>query len=188
MKRKIKGILFCLLAIFVSGKVTSVSAKELNNQEIEVETVVVDVDVDSLVETEENVGLQEYAPSYAIDEDINPGYQTRGTSKPSRSTKWNLATQGQRTISGASSYTVLYSNYNFTGTSRMNVSITPTKVGDVTYKVYKNNLLTDTLIGTYTAKYGKMTMHIFKNLDSDGLYYLKFEVPCYFNGYVVEGA
>lgn len=131
--------------------------------------------------------IKSYDKIYTISNGVKMLGQTRGNSKPSRSTKWNLKSKGKYEMSGASSYTVIYSGYNFTGTDKMNIMIVPTKVGNVTFELYKNNIFADTLVGTYTAELGKSTMFILSNLESKGLYYLKFSVPCYFNGYIVDG-
>ena len=148
--------------------ITPVFASENDNNEIYSETVV----------------LQNDSQDYVFGSDLGT-IGLRGTSAPGWTSVWNLGTDGTYTLSGASSYHDLYSNYNFRGTNNMVVVVTPTKVGNVTVKLYtKIALASDQLLETWTVPLGSTVYKFFNNLSTTGYYYLKFTAPCYFTGSV----
>lgn len=181
-KKILKG--FGLLAVFIACFITN-NVMALENDEIgvEVQYVYSDKEVDS----NENIGVSYYAPG-----SYNGGAIPFGTDAPS--SDWNLHTKGQYNGSGNSTYHDLYSNYRFTGVSKMNISLTPsTSMGhDVVFEVYKYVwLLSDKKVysGVADWEYGKTktTIVMLTNLDPDAKYYIKYIAPTYFTGSVYEG-
>lgn len=178
--KKITKILFVVAIMFIANLTIQVSAKEISLMEVE--------DVwgeTSYPEIIEDVNVRFTAPNFS---DITP----QGTSKPSSSNVWSWSI-GSCPISGSTSYTDLYTDYVFTGTTMLRLYITR---ADETfsiqiYQVGGGFLGTDKLISTgqiqrITAdQIGSLTrIATASGLSAGNKYYVKIIHPAHFSGVV----
>ncbi len=94
------------------------------------------------------------------------------------SSTWNLSTKGTYSGGGDAKNTALYSNYNFTGASKMRVKVVNKGDSKITVNVYR----TDDWVSYYRKTVdSKTTMYFDMNITSSKKYYLKFSAPCKFD-------
>lgn len=182
--KKLSKIILVVVMTFSFGFIKNVSADE-----IKIEKVIHEGEMPVESKFMHNVGLTDVFPFY------NEGIITYGTSKPSSSSVWNLNTQGKRDIEGESNGSTLYSNYNFTGVSKMNIWVTWAQWYDVEIQLMKyRTILSDPQVGSTMvhdtdANYpNRVSQFIITGLDPNSKYYLKIKGPVYFTGYVEKAS
>lgn len=97
---------------------------------------------------------------------------------------WNLKTKGKYTFQGEASRSNLYTDYLFTGTTKVEIKVVNKSSSDsVTVKLFEKSAwffcetkATVPAKGTTTWKYS--------DLESDEKYYLQFYAPSNFEGYI----
>lgn len=117
-----------------------------------------------------------------------------GTDRPSKNDVWDW-NDGNYTISGHNSYSVLYSSKVFTGTSQLHLTLTKNDY-TTTYELWRidlhwphemrtNKKVATTELDRLTAgdiSNGKTRSHYFKNLDPSKKYFIAIIAPSYFTG------
>lgn len=168
---KFSKILLAIAMMLSLGFIKNVSADEIKIEKVMHER-------ETLVENKviQNLGLTDV---YPFDKE---GFTLYGTSKPSSSSVWNLNTQGKRNIEGESNGSTLYSNYNFTGVSKMNIWVTWAQWYDVEIQLMKyRTLLSDPQVGstmihdTDKDYPNRVSQFIITGLDPNSKYYLKIK-------------
>lgn len=106
-----------------------------------------------------------------------------------------MNTQGKKEIAGESNGSTLYSNYNFTGVSKMNIWVTWSQWYDVEIQLMKyvtifaDPQVGSTMVHDTDANYpNRVSQFIITGLDPDTKYYLKIKGPVYFEGYVEKAS
>ncbi|MFP3511007.1 hypothetical protein SB775_15350 [Peribacillus sp. SIMBA_075] len=129
----------------------------------------------AFAEEGESIGLTTESP---VNE--GGGITVFGTSTPSSS--HNLVKSGRMTFSGSAQGSNLYTNKYFTGKSQVKVSVKNNHSSKLTLKMYKNTSIFT--VWSYTLSSGSTLTAFPSDLDKNGLYYIKFEAPSNFSGYV----
>lgn len=114
--------------------------------------------------------------------EMNGGASTYGLSKPTAI--WNLGVSGYYTFSGWNSSDPLYSNYKFTGVSKVRISVTNNHSSSVTVKLLKEQPGIDFSVSTETIKAGQNKLWT-ANMDSSRYYILRFSSPSNFEGFII---
>lgn len=97
---------------------------------------------------------------------------------------WNLSKKGTYKGSGSAKGTSLYSNYYFTGVSKMKFTVNNTGSSDITVNIYRK----DGFFSYYRIKVEAYSTAIWNmNTDSQKKYEVKFSAPCKFNYSVAKG-
>lgn len=104
--------------------------------------------------------------------------------EPSLSKVWNLAQKGKYTGSGTAQYSNLYSNYWFTGVSKMKYSINNLGSKTITVNVYRSDSNVSYYRG-YVPAYSSLSLTM--NTNSSKKYELRFSAPCNFTYSVSKG-
>lgn len=98
---------------------------------------------------------------------------------------WDLSSDGRYDFYGDASNNDLYTNYNFTGVSKMKVYIKNTGSGTLTVWFFKKGDLF--AANTIKVNEGSETTVNMGSLSSTTQYVFKFDAPCHFIGWVQEG-
>lgn len=155
-------------AVVGSGFSVNASAAELDANEFE-----------NVVSTQENVGLNDLAPGVTNTDLVVP----YGTSKPTST--WDLSKDGRYSFSGyLNSVRSLYTNYLLTGKSSVKIYVNNLDHQySVKFKVMRKDLIFDNQIGSYSVAAGSSGV-VTVSLDSSSNYYIEFQGPCDFSGYI----
>lgn len=127
--------------------------------------------------TNENVGVSEVPPE--ISESLIVPF---GVSKPS--SEWNLSSKGQYNFSGNSYSQTLYSNYYFTGVTKVEIKVTNNCTSKLTVKLLKSQTGVDWSQSTKTINSGEYQIWSVSGLSTSSKYILSFSGPSDFSGYI----
>lgn len=163
-KSKFRLLSILLVMLFFNSTVVFADTEQLSRSSDENITI-------------ENAGAITEVPEINIEDNIAPF----GINPPA--TAHNLKTQGRMNFSGVASGSTLYSNYYFIGKPEARIQIKNNHASkDLKVRVYKKNALYPTWERVVYSGW-TVNAHIL-NLDSNGLYYIKFDAPSNFTGYV----
>lgn len=104
-----------------------------------------------------------------------------GLSEPKET--WNLKEKGKYTFEGNASRNDLYSNYLFTGTTRVEIFVINKGEDELTVKLFEKNAWFFSETDADIPRKGKTTWE-YDELDKNEKYYLQFYAPCKFEGYI----
>lgn len=108
-----------------------------------------------------------------------------GTDKPGKNKIWDISSDGKYSGSGLAGTSDLYSNYYFTGVTKMKISVTNnSSKNKLKVKVFKKGAIFSSSSVTVPAS-GTTTWTI--STDSSTKYYLEFLAPCDFSWYIKKG-
>lgn len=97
---------------------------------------------------------------------------------------WNLASSGAYSFSGTANVSTLYSNYYLTGASSVEISVTNySSKNNLKVKLYKKSAWFFSESSVTVPKSGKTTWTV-TGLNSNTSYYLQFNAPSDFSGYI----
>lgn len=123
----------------------------------------------------------------ALNTTTNPDYLDDGISTYDNSipsSTWNLSTKGIYYFSGnGTGQANIYTLYNFTGVSRLDMTVINTGDTSIKVRVRKNSLI-DTTVTTFTVSAGDTVVKSV-DVDKDNKYYLSFSSPCDFEGWIL---
>lgn len=105
------------------------------------------------------------------------------TEKPSA--VWNLATKGRYNFHGTNIMDTLYSNYMFTGVTRVRIYINNTGNKDIVVRLLKSQTGIDFATTKNTVEAGESLTWTAK-VESNQKYILRFERGTTFSGYIEE--
>lgn len=105
---------------------------------------------------------------------------TYGTGKPSETWNWN---DGTYYFHGDAGMSDLYSNYYFTGASRVEIHVENNRDTSLKVKLLKQQIGVDFAVSEETIPPNQYKTWSVE-LDSDRVYMLKFYAPCLFSGYI----
>lgn len=176
MHNKIKKKYFTFLLCFILGMACIFPVMQINAKESI--KVIDDVTWDATGESShENYNVSSVPP--IAEPEITPF----GIDPPARSNVQNL-NSGKLTFSGYADRSTLYTNKNFTGKSRVTVSVTNWHEKELTVKVIcKDDILKFPVYTTKVPANAGRSVTV-TGLDSNKLYYLSFSAPSDFEGYV----
>lgn len=125
-------------------------------------------------------------PLYGVttESPIDFGVSTYGTSKPTKI--WNLSTQGYYSFSGWNFGDPLYSEYKFTGVSRVKITCKNTYSSKLTVKLLKEQFGVDFSVSTQTLK-ANSYLEWHATVEPTRFYILRFSCPASFSG-TITGA
>lgn len=124
----------------------------------------------------ENNGLCEQ-PNYLSDE-----ISTYGIEKPE--SEWDLSKEGRYSFSGWCHDHYLYTDYLFTGASKVNIKVKNYSDEKITVKLLEKKTLIDTSASTRTIEAGDTLEWSASSLNSKGYYYLQFSKGSTVSGYI----
>ena len=129
---------------------------------------------------EENVGLTD-KPEYIVE---NGAVSTYSTSLPTK--VWNLKTKGRYNFSGHTESNTLYTNYLFTGVSKVVIYVKNNLSDEnVKFQLKKdvsgiNSTVSTNYVDKGKGSYTKTTVKV----DAKCYYYIRFPATCNFSGYI----
>jgi hypothetical protein len=98
---------------------------------------------------------------------------------------WNLSTAGQYNLYGKASVSNLFTNYLFTGVSSARIScVNRSTTTSLKVRLMRDDPFVDTSVSTVTIPKNGTTTWTVTALSSTRKYYVKFEAPCDFTGYI----
>ena len=117
---------------------------------------------------------------------VNPGIETRSTSKPEFTETFDISMQGRYNFAGEALHEDLYTNYNLMGCTSYKVKVKNLdKEKKLTVIVYKNPKIGfDSKLKTITINAGSEKTFNVDNLDTSERVYIKFETLCKFEGWI----
>lgn len=124
----------------------------------------------------ENIGVSENPP-YLNESSIQP-YSTREPKE-----EWNLATKGRYNFSGYATVENLYTNYYFTGVSKVRIHVENKGSGTMTIKLLKKAFINSEIHSTDLSK-SSSTTYTVSSLDSSKKYMILFQATGNFSGYI----
>lgn len=142
------------------------------------------------------MAMSTYTVAYAADTNVGltptPSYLDNGNEIQPFSwaypiSAWDLSKKGRYTLSGSADYSLLYTNYYFTGVNSLDITINNKGSKSVTVRVYKmsggsiNILRSMVIIGAGKSK----TWNVGTKKDAN--YYICFSAPCTVSGTVSNG-
>lgn len=130
----------------------------------------------STVFANENFGVTEH-PDYLYNASIEP----YSTSEPKK--EWNLATKGRYNFSGYATVENLYTNYYFTGVTRVKIHVKNSGSGTMTVILLKKALINSEIHSTNISK-GEGPTYYVNGLSSSKKYMLLFQASGDFSGYI----
>lgn len=96
---------------------------------------------------------------------------------------WNLSTKGSYTFAGEANIQDLYSNYLFTGVTKVSIGCQNKRTDRVlTVKLVRDDPAFDTVVSSVSIPKGGYLAWPVTGLSSPSKYYLRFYAPCYFTG------
>lgn len=104
-----------------------------------------------------------------------------GLSEPKKT--WDLKEKGKYTFEGNASISDLYSNYLFTGATRVEIKVNNKGDEELTVKLFEKDAWFFCETSADVPEDGS-TVWKYKDLDEDEKYYLQFYAPCKFDGYI----
>ena len=121
------------------------------------------------------------SPEYLFSSD---GISTRSNERPT--SIWNFENNSLYYFDGSATYTDLYTEKLFTGTTGMGLYVKNENNSAVTVKVYKNTatVLTDTVVFSFSVPANTTVYKTTGTLSSSKKYYVKFSCPCNVSGYI----
>lgn len=106
-----------------------------------------------------------------------------GLSKPPKDKKVNLKS-GPMSFEGVASGSKLYTNNNFTGQVNVYYNITNNHDNSLKVRVYNQHPLKPFAVETITVPGNTTKSGLIQGLDPNDLYYITFDAPSDFSGYV----
>ena len=185
LTKKISAIIACSAIMFNSiTAVCASAANDDNNSEVNISEV---TDY-GMIEQGECVGLTS-DPDYLNEELYNSGNigetgEINGQNRPT--SVWDFSNSSLYYFDGSATYTDLYTNYLFTGTTNMGIYVTNESNSTLNFKVYKKTatILTDYAVASFSVSPNATAYKVASGLSSGSKYYIKFSCPCSVNGYV----
>lgn len=125
---------------------------------------------------EANIGVTN-DPSYIFEEGVVPfsTYLPTDTWDLSKNTKYNF--------SGKANTETLYTNYLFTGVSKVKIHVNNTSSSTLKVELKKDKSGLNTVTSSKKIE-GNNYIEWTVNVDSSSKYYIRFVAPCNFNGYI----
>lgn len=134
------------------------------------------------VDIVENIGVSTVQPSVSEVSVENGMVSPYSTSTPTE--RWNLANKGQYDFSGSAGHSTLFSNYLFTGKNKVTIYVEnnhPTAT--LTVKLRDLKSWFNFSVWSENVKPGK-SVEKSVDVDSSKDYFLQFEAPSRFSGYI----